>query len=100
MILPPDVMGEILDQGLHLGTDSGGGDHYHLATSPPPVILEDLRYASKSETVTIWQSPRYRAILMASQGAGELVLYQSQAQYDLAIQAARQGIYPSLDRQR
>ncbi len=100
MILPPDVMQEILDQGLRLGADDGGGDHYRLLTSAPQPILEDLRFASKSELVTVWQSPQFRAILMASQGAGELVLYQSQAQYDLAVQAARQGIYPTLDRQR
>jgi len=99
-MLPPDIMEQILDEGLHLGNDDGGGDHYRLLTSAPQPILEDLRYASKTELVTVWQSPKFRAILMASQGAGELVLYQSQAQYDLAIQAARQGIYPTLDRQR
>ncbi len=100
MILPPDIMQELLDEGLRLGTDDSGGEHYRLAAAPPQPILEDLRYASKNEIITVWQSPKYRAILMASQGAGDLVLYQNQAQYDLAVQAARQGIYPSLERQR
>ncbi len=100
MILPPDVMQEILDEGLRLGTDDSGGEHYRLASAPPEPILADLRYANQNEIVTVWQSPRYRAILLASQGAGELVLYQNQAQYDLAVQAVRQGVYPSLERQR
>lgn len=99
-MLPLDIAQELADEALRLGTDEGGGEHYRLTYAPPRAVLEDLRFASKTEYVTIWHSPRYRAILMASQGAGELVMYQTQAQYDLALQATRQGIYPSLDRQR
>ena len=100
MILPLDIAQELADEALRLGIDEGGGEHYRLTYAPPRAVLEDLRFASKTELVTVWHSPRYRAILMASQGAGELVMYQTQAQYDLALQATRQGIYPSLDRQR
>ncbi len=99
-MLPLDITQELADEALRLGTDEGGGEHYRLTYAPPRAVLEDLRFASKTELVTVWHSPRYRAILMASQGAGELVMYQTQPQYDLALQAARQGIYPSLDRQR
>ena len=100
MILPPDIAQELADDALRIGTDEGGGEHYRLTYSPPRPVLEDLRFASKTEIVTVWHSPRYRAILLASQGAGELVMYQQQANYDMALQAARQGIYPTLDRQR
>ena len=100
MILPPDIAQELMGDALRLGTDESGGEHYRLTYAPPKAVLEDLRFASKTELVTIWHSPRYRAILLASQGAGELVMYQTQATYDLALQAARQGIYPTLDRQR
>ncbi len=89
-----------MGDALRLGTDESGGEHYRLTYAPPKAVLEDLRFASRTELVTIWHSPRYRAILLASQGAGELVMYQTQATYDLALQAARQGIYPTLDRQR
>ena len=100
MILPPDIAQELADEALRVGIDDGGGEHYRLTYAPPQPILEDLRFASKTELVTVWHSPRYRAILLASQGAGELVLYQTQAQYDLALQAARQGVYPTLERMR
>lgn len=100
MILPPDIAQELADDALSIGTDEGGGAHYRLTYSPPQPVLADLRFAGKTERTTIWHSPRYRAILLASQGAGELVMYQTQATYDLALQAARQGICPTLDRQR
>lgn len=96
MILPHEIMQALEGEADRIGIDPQGGQHWRTRMPPEP-ILQDLRFAHREQFLTVWNSPRYRAILMATQGHGELVLYNTQAQYENALQAARQGNLPGRD---
>lgn len=88
----------MLDQATDVGTDSRGGHHYALTQPAPDAFLKDLRYAGRTELVTVWQSPRFRALLLASEHSGRLVMFDNQRQFAGAVRDAGRGFVPELER--
>lgn len=87
-MLPTEILEDLLEHALSTQQDAAGNQHYRLHGPLPQAILSDLRYAGARETLTVWQSPTYRAILMAAQNSGELVLCQSETQFRHALAGA------------
>ena len=92
------LLHQMLDQAVDAGTDGNGGHHYTLAQQAPDAFLKDLRFAGRTELVTVWQSPRFRALLLASEHSGRLVLYENQRQFATAVRDAGRGYLPELER--
>lgn len=99
-MIDPELVHMLLDHVADLGTDDAGNRHFRLTRQAPESLLRDLRYAGRTEYVTAWQSPRYRAILLASEHAGRLVAFADEARYREAVHLARQGIMPELAQMR
>lgn len=62
----------------------------------PEPVARDLRHVRDDAWGTVWASPRWRAILLAAQGGGELVFYARQADYANAVRDARVGRLPEI----
>ena len=69
--------------------------HARPDNDPPEDLLRDLRLLTTDEARTLWQSPTYRALLMASQGASIVTFFHSQEAYSAALEAARRGELPA-----
>ena len=84
----------LIDQAIDEGQDEHRSRHFRLRGEPPQPLLHDLRFAGRSEFVSAWQSPRYRALLLASEEAGRIVAFADDAQFRQSVRLARQGILP------
>ena len=93
MILPTSIAQDIADEATSAGADAQGGEHYHSRYIPQPLV-SDLRFAFRSDLLTVWHSPAYRALVLARPGDGEMVFYGSQSAYETALQNARRGKLP------
>ncbi len=95
-MINPDLAHLLVDCATETGTGDGHERQYLLHTEAPRDLLRDLRYAGRTDFVTAWQSPRYRAILLAAEGGGRIVAFADQAHFREAVQLARQGILPEV----
>ena len=95
-MISPELVHMLVDHVTDLGTDDAGNRHYRLVDEAPRPLLRDLRYAGRTDYATAWQSPRYRALLLASEGAGRIVAFTDQSHYREAVALARQGIMPEM----
>lgn len=62
---------------------------------PPEDLLATLQVLRVQDNLTIWASPTYRALLMATQGASVTTFFHDQDVYRRAEAAARQGQLPA-----
>ena len=93
-MIDPELLHMLIDQAIDEGHDEHRSRHFRVLGEAPQPILHDLRFAGRSEFVSAWQSPRYRALLLASEEAGRLVAFADEARFRQSVRLARQGILP------
>lgn len=99
MPIPVDLARHLLQHALEPPQEADDARRTHVRVGPggvPDVLIQDLRHLTETEWVTVWQSPRYRAILLATQGAGEVVFYSRQQEFQDAVREAQRGRLPPL----
>ena len=97
MPIPVNLARQVLEHALDTPAEAEARTHVRVGPGGvPDVLFRDLRHLTETEWVTVWHSPRYRALLLAAQGAGELVFYTREPDYQQAVRDAQQGRLPPL----
>lgn len=101
MPIPVDLAQHLLQHALEPPRDDEARTHVRVGPGGvPDGLLRDLRHLTATEWLTVWQSPRYRAVLLAAQGAGEIVFYSRQREFADAVREAPWGRLPPLAESR
>ena len=91
--IDPTLLADLAKDAVEIGVDDHA-THFYRIRRTPEMLLQDLRYAGKTEITTAWQSPRFRALLMANEGYGILALFTNRIRYEEAVRQAERGRFP------